>query len=82
MPRKPHYSIIDRILGRVPKTYTLNCLNASCDYHEHVLVSSSFEEEPYIEGHIGIRKLKKLPTRCPKCGCKNLRKSEGPPLHY
>jgi len=73
-------SIIDRIIGKTPRAYTINCMNASCNYREHVMVSTRFEDEPYIENHVGTRTLKKLPGCCPKCGCKNLRKSEVPPL--
>ena len=82
MVRKPIISIIDRIFGRAPKAYVLDCLNASCSYHEGVWVSSKFEDEPYIEGHVGIRRIKRLPKKCPKCGCANIRVFEGPPLHY
>jgi hypothetical protein len=70
------YSPLDHLLGRVPKAYIVNCL--ACDYHEHLLVIKSHSEEPYVEGHIGMRCVKKLPKVCPKCGGKKLRVQDSP----
>ena len=73
------YSILDHLLGKVPKAYRLACLD--CDYHESLLVLKSSAEETYAEGHLGIRTVHKLPKKCPKCGGLRLRKTDDPPLN-
>ena len=70
------YSPLDHLLGKVPKAYQISCL--VCDYHEHILVIKSHAEEPFIEGHLGMRTVKKLPKVCPKCGGRHLHVIEAP----
>jgi len=70
------YSIIERLLGKVPKAYRLTCQN--CDYREHLMACASFEDEPYEDGGSGTRTVRHLPKACPKCGGKHLKTSEAP----
>jgi len=70
------YSILEHLLGKAPRAYTLNCLD--CGYHEHLMVCKTFADEPYIEDHLGTRTVKKLPKVCPKCGGNHLRAINAP----
>ena len=73
-PRR--YSIIERLLGKVPKAYRLTCQD--CDYKEYLLTCASFEDKPYEDGGSGSRSVRKLPKACPKCGGTHLNRSKSP----
>jgi len=78
MTRELKYGLIDQLLGRVPKSYTLTCKD--CGFQEVVLLSPGGVSDADLSSEEGVRACAKLPAFCPRCGSFKLDKSDGPRL--